>query len=392
MRYVSGLERRHRLVRRHHLVKPAGSIGETARSVVALHSSDPATVFLSIRARRPSVTVAGIEKTLYESKTLVRVLGMRRTMWVADLPTAIAINGSSTRFLAGGQRKRTISMLDRSGLGADAEHWLDDTSQAIVDVLNDVGEASAKQLVAKIPELGRRIPHLRADGSTAGEMGASTRLLFLLAAEARVLRAQPLGSWVSSQYRWTTPERWLGRSLGSMPAEEARDQIVAAWLQRFGPGRETDIKWWTGWTISAVRDSLERVEAEKVALEDGATGFIAKGDDDFGTLSSDVVSLLPSLDPATMGWKERGFYIGSGTADLFDRNGNAGPTVWLNGTVVGGWAQTRSGQIETELLREVTSSQKDRLNHEAAGLREWLGDARITPRFRSPSDKRLAVT
>ena len=65
------------------------------------------------------------------------------------------------------------------------------------------------------------------------------------------------------------------------------------------------------------------------------------------------VALLPSLDPTTMGWKERDWYLGDHGPALFDRNGNAGPTVWVDGRIVGGWAQRATGEVVYELLEDV---------------------------------------
>ena len=65
------------------------------------------------------------------------------------------------------------------------------------------------------------------------------------------------------------------------------------------------------------------------------------------------VALLPGLDPTTMGWKERDWYLPDAGADTFDRMGNAGPTVWVDGRVVGGWAQAADGEIRTRYLVDV---------------------------------------
>jgi hypothetical protein len=62
------------------------------------------------------------------------------------------------------------------------------------------------------------------------------------------------------------------------------------------------------------------------------------------------VALLPSLDPTTMGWQQRTWYLGDHAPAVFDRNGNAGPTVWADGRIVGGWAQRRSGEVVFRLL------------------------------------------
>jgi Winged helix DNA-binding domain len=101
--------------------------------------------------------------------------------------------------------------------------------------------------------------------------------------------------------------------------------------------------------------------------------------------------LLPGLDPTVMGWKDRGWYIGDRGTDLFDRNGNAGPTVWANGRVVGAWAQTEAGEIVVELFARLDAATRARLDAERERLAAWLGDVRIRPRFGTPLGKELAT-
>ena len=91
-----------------------------------------------------------------------------------------------------------------------------------------------------------------------------------------------------------------------------------------------------------------------------------------------------------MGWKERDWYLGSHAPRLFDRNGNAGPTVWIDGRVVGGWGQTDSGRVVFHLLEEIGAAASRAVEAEAASVQEWLDGVRVTPRFRTPIDKELA--
>ncbi|MDQ4125852.1 MAG: winged helix DNA-binding domain-containing protein, partial [Actinomycetota bacterium] len=76
-------------------------------------------------------------------------------------------------------------------------------------------------------------------------------------------------------------------------------------------------------------------------------------------------------------------------AALFDRNGNAGPTVWWDGRVVGGWAQHPGGEVVVRLLEDTGVEAAAAVAEEAARLEEWLGDVRVTPRFRTPLEKEL---
>ena len=119
-------ERRARLARRHHLSRPAPSIEAVAGDLAGLHSSDPATVFLSARARRPSMTVAEIEDALYDARTLVRLLGMRRTMFVVDRELAGVIDASCAGDLARAERKRLLGMIESSGVAGRRrpDRWL----------------------------------------------------------------------------------------------------------------------------------------------------------------------------------------------------------------------------------------------------------------------------
>ena len=96
------------------------------------------------------------------------------------------------------------------------------------------------------------------------------------------------------------------------------------------------------------------------------------------------VALLPGLDPTVMGWKDRAWYLDDHGPELFDRNGNAGPTVWANGRVVGGWIQTADGEIVVELLDRVDAATRRMIDAEHSRLRDWLGDVRIKARFPTP--------
>jgi hypothetical protein len=103
------------------------------------------------------------------------------------------------------------------------------------------------------------------------------------------------------------------------------------------------------------------------------------------------VSLLPSLDPTTMGWRERGWYLGDHGPALFDTNGNAGPTVWVDGRVAGAWAQRRSGEVVHQLLDDVGHDAVTAVDRAAAELETWFGDVRVTPRFPTPLQKQLST-
>ncbi|MEZ5207019.1 MAG: crosslink repair DNA glycosylase YcaQ family protein [Acidimicrobiales bacterium] len=84
-RRITIAERRARLARRHRLLPSTRTddVAEIADSLVALHSSDPASVYLSAMARMRHPSVTTVESALYETRSVVRFHAMRRTLWVA---------------------------------------------------------------------------------------------------------------------------------------------------------------------------------------------------------------------------------------------------------------------------------------------------------------------
>jgi hypothetical protein len=124
---------------------------------------------------------------------------------------------------------------------------------------------------------------------------------------------------------------------------------------------------------------------------DGTPGLALEDDLDPVPPPDPWAALLPALDPTTMGWSARDFYLGPHRPALFDTNGNAGPTIWWNGRVVGGWAQRKTGEVVLRLLEDVGADATTAIETEAARLTEWLGPLRFTPRFRTPLERGLVA-
>ncbi|MBM7787585.1 winged helix DNA-binding domain-containing protein [Tenggerimyces flavus] len=393
MRTIDVAERRARVAKRQRIAAPfrTDDVAEAARSVVALHGTDPATVYLSAWARLKKPTVEQIEQALYVDRTLVRLLGMRRTMFVPPRELAPVIQASSARAIAVEQRKLLIRHL---GVGSDIEDaatFLDDVAASTVRALEVRKEAFAQELSTDEPRLKTKL-RMAQGKSYEAEVNITTRVLFLLSAEGKIIRGRPRGTWLSSQYRWTTPEVWLGEHLDTMTTEEAKVELVRAWLSAFGPGTIADLRWWTKWTAADVKRALATLEPTEVDLGNGTIGLVLNGDDaPTKPAVKPWLTFLPALDPTTMGWQQREWYLGEHGKRLFDTNGNAGPTIWADGRVVGGWAQRKSGEVVYQFLEDVGSEHEWRAEQEAERLTRWLGDVCVIPRFRTPLERELSA-
>ncbi len=396
IRTFDDAERRNRLAVRHHLAPEAHAedVVTVARDLVALHATDPATVFLSARARVHSLTVEDVERPLYEDRTLVRVLGMRRTMFVMpnDLPPIT--HAACTKPMVARERTRLLGMLEAAGITDRPERWLRDVERSTLAILRDMGEATAAELGAREPRLRLQIP-IAVGKRYEGTVGVSTRVLFLLATDGRVVRGRPRGSWISSQYRWSPIERWLPNGVGDVPAADARAELARRWLLAFGPGSLKDMKWWAGWTVTQTREALRAAGAVEVALApSGEDGFVLGDDLDVDTRPPEPwTAFLPGLDTSIMGWADRGWFLGDHGPEVFDSNGNAGPTVWWDGRVVGGWAQRRTGEVVLRLLEDIGPEGAAAVETEAERLQTWIegSGARVLPRFRTPIERELSA-
>ncbi|MDT0460790.1 winged helix DNA-binding domain-containing protein [Streptomyces sp. DSM 41527] len=395
--------RRARLGRRH-LLAPAyraGRTEEVADAVVGLHATDPATVHLAACARLTAPDPADVERALYDEGSLVRLLCMRRTLFAVGAALAPVVASSTAKTIAARERAGMVKWLTEGAPGWD-ERRLADVEARTLAALSARGEATAAELAAEVPDLRDTIVNSPGKPYQA-TVAVSSRILRVLAAEGRIRRGRPRGGWTSSSYRWRPGTAFA--ELPAPPAPEARAALAGRWLASYGPATVDDLKWWTGWTLTATRQALAAVGAVEVDLDDGTLGVALPGDlapvDEPGPWAA----LLPALDPTAMGWKHRDWYLDPAhVPQLFDRSRNIGPTVWWCGRIIGGWAQRADGEIVWRLLTDGGgTSLRGRsrglggggeaaaaVAAEAARLAAWLGDVRVTPRIRTPLERELS--
>jgi hypothetical protein len=382
-------QRRARLAARHLLAGFATSAAEVTRAVVALHATDPATVFLSVLARARELSVDDVARELYGERALVRVMGMRRTLFVVPADLVPTIHHGVSVDVAATIRRRLVKELTQGptepDLPDDVDAWLtaveDDVERYVAEHGpvdgSAVGEALPALRTALLPRTTKKYDVRRT---------ITSNVLTLMSTEGRLVRGRPLGSWTSRRHTWEVGAAWWPEGLPPEDRDTARSRLVEHYLRSFGPATETDVAWWTGWPLGVTRRALGSLDTAELE-----GGIVMADDTEPVDVPPAAVALLPALDPTPMGWKQRDWFLPPDPGGLYDAYGNIGPTVWWAGEIIGVWAVRPDGAVVTRLVadrgRDVTTA----VEEEARQLQSCLDGKVVVPAFRTPWERDLSA-
>ncbi len=385
MRTISQEQRRARLATRHRLATRADSVEATVRAMTCLHATEPASVYLSAFARA-EVSTADIDRALYEDRSVAKQLAMRRTLFAFPRDLLPSAWSSASERVAKQLRPRLAKEVEAAGIAKRGDAWISRTYDAVLRTLTDDGPATTAELRERVPKLGVRL-EIAPGKKYGGVFPIAPRVLGTLGATGQIMRGTNAGDWRSSRPRWTLTEEWLGEPVERTDEAAGYAELVRRWLHTFGPGTEADIVWWLGATKGAVRRALGDVGAVEVGLAEGQ-GYLLPDDLDDVPEPEPWAALLPTLDPTTMGWKERDFYLSPEDKPfLFDTNGNAGTTAWWGGRIVGCWVQDDDGTVRVVQRDDVGAEGKAALDVEAERLTGWLAGTRVLSVYSSQQMK-----
>jgi hypothetical protein len=386
MRLIDDAERRARLARRHALApqhRVADALAAT-RAMTVLHATEPATPYLSLFARIDAFTRADLDAALFDSKSLIKQLAMRRTLFVfpRDLLPA-AVSGPSAR-VADQEYVRLVKDLERNQVAADGARWLVTARAAVLGRLAGGAELSAKELRDDLAELAGQVS--RYEHKPYGQvLHVAPRVLTWLSATGDLMRGRNAGHWRTSRPLWTRTDDWLGAPVNRREAREAYAELVVSYLHTFGPVTERDLVWWFGASKSTMRRALSDVNAVPVRLAREQTGWVLPDDEDPEPAVEPWAALLPALDPTALGWKERDFYLAADFySSIFDWSGNCGTTAWWDGWIVGAYVQDDAGRVELIVPHDPGPAGRAALVAEAKRLEDWFGGEKVTALYKSP--------
>jgi len=274
---------------------------------------------------------------------------------------------------------------------------LDELQCQVLDVLGEKGPSTVQQISRAVPELKAKVAHDEGK-AYAGEFSIGSRLVPRMCAEGLLIRARPRGTWRSNLYEYALLSDWLPEvNLESVTPQQARVWLVRRYLAAFGPATYSDVQWWTGFSKAETKGVLEELEPElvEVTIEGISNGYLMLAGDAgrlgaFTGPQSPYVFFLPALDPYIMGYQGRRRFLNSEhRAKVFDRAGNAQPTVWVDGRAVGAWGQSQDGSVIYRLFEPVSDEAQELLASEARRLEIFLDGEVIRPRSQTPFTRAL---
>jgi hypothetical protein len=311
------------LLHKQHLSEPTqgASVASIVEDVGGLHGTNAPGAYLSLWSRRRGFAREELQAALYEERSLARVLCMRNTLFV--LPKALL------PVVYQATRRRRDTLIDRylSHHGMRRPEY-----ERRCEVVRQLVGSEAKTAAEIKQELAEPNMDLVVD---------------LMPNDWRLVRGRPRGTWRSNLHEYAAFEAWFPEiDLQSLTPGEAQAQLLKYYVSHFGPATEQDFAWWAGMAKAEVRQALAAIEdgmvlAEIVGLGEGYL-LTARDVDALQSNDEEKASLffLPSLDPYIMGYKDRKRFLDSEESNkVFDRAGNALPTIWQDGRVIGVWVE-----------------------------------------------------
>jgi len=370
------------LAHKQHLL-PASRLADVVqvtRDIVALHATGPTGPFLSLWARVPDFSRQTLEDALYERRE------------------PLLFQAYAERRIPGALRDQE-SLLVQAGICQEREAGalLKKLHRRVLAVLAEKGPSTVRQISQAVPEIMAKVRY-DAGRLYAGEFSVGSRLVPGMCTLGLLIRARPRGTWRSNLYEYTTFSRWLP----DVDLESATPQKARAWLGRrylaaFGPATLDDVQWWTGFAKGETEEALRalRPAVVEVAIKGWGDGYLMLADDaqrlrDFAPPDVPYAFFLPGLDPYIMGYHDRRRFLApEHRAKVFDRAGNALPTVWANGRVVGAWRQRKDGSVTYGLFEPVDEEELALLAGEAQRLEDLLEGDPVRPFSYTPFTRAL---
>lgn len=308
---------------KHHLTEESkiDDIIKITNDICGLHSTNLTTSYLSLFARTINFSKSDLERELYLTKTLGRVRGMRRTLFIQTAEMIPIMHAATFKIIE-------TSFEKYMEFHKVSKNEFQELSKKILEIVNE-RELSASEI--------------RKELNTEANIPA---IIQLMGNYGLLIRGRPIKDWKDRRNKYTSFKHYFPDiDLNRYNETEAIKLLVEMYIKAFGPVSENDISWWSGLTKTKIRSALNKIKSQfKSIVISTIKGNFLIFDSDLKHFNQNMrfekpnLILLPELDPYLMGYKDRERYIKPDNyTHVFDRSGNITSTILLNGIVIGVW-------------------------------------------------------
>jgi len=353
-----------RVLTRQHLATPwePQSTDSVVFDVVGLTATDPLTPYRSLAARVARFDADAFQTTLDVRHSLVRWRGMRGLLMVVRRDFVPVIHGATSRQVI----RYARDFAQSKGI----------TPEVYERHAGAIVEACADEPLSRAQLRERLRPDV--------DLGA---LLTVMTAEALLVRVAPQRGRADHRMLFAPLDKVLpGLELGRFSLDEARAQLLRAYVRGYGPVSRRDAAWWTGMDLKRVDRAIRMLEDEllEVTLKgmEGTWLMHAADADELERASltnMPSVVALPANDPLMLGYADRSRFLDDVARPyVFDSANNSAPVVLVDGRVVAVWdvalgatgGQEHGGDILVFPVAPVPAQAVDRID---AALTRVLG-------------------
>ncbi|MFW9873176.1 MAG: winged helix DNA-binding domain-containing protein [Candidatus Thorarchaeota archaeon] len=354
------------ILRKQHLSNDSkiDNITQIIEDIFGLHSTGLPTSYLSLLARTNNFEKTDLERELYTIKSLGRIRGMRRTLFIVTRNLIPIVHTATFKLI----EKFFQKFLEVRGVSLKEYQVI---SSQILEILKGV-ELSASEIRKKLNS-NLDIP----------------AIIQVMCDYGLLLRGRPIKDWKDRRNRYALfSEYFPNIDLLEFTEEQAIQKLIKKYIKAYGPVNENDISWWSGLTVSTMRKVLNNIEPqiERIMIS-GLKGEFMIFEDDMEDLKNSenpqepTISFLPELDPYPMGYKNRDKYIDRNNYNnVFDKSGNISATILLNGMVIGVWdtENKKIPVIKIFLFQPLGGELRNQLYEKACDVGKFYFDKEVT--------------
>jgi hypothetical protein len=300
------------------------------RAVVGIQAQDKNAASLGVRARLAGSTASGVDRALYEERTIARVWCMRGTLHL--------VAAEDVRWLVGllgpvGLKRNRARIAE---MGVDSDEAL----HAVRDALAEHGPLTRHELAAEAQARGIRL---------ADDPQAPVHLVARAAMKGLVCEAAPR----DGKPAYGLIDDWLGDLAGRhLDRDDALTELARRYVAAHAPAEPEDLAAWSG-----------------LGIRDARRGFeLARVRDPEPIPVDRTVRLLPAFDGILLGHRDRSLTVRPEHARaVLPGGGILRPTLMVDGLVEGTWRLDR-GRPRVDPFAELPPDVADAVEREAADV------------------------